>query len=431
MVEKNDYLIMLIGSSPMPNLISSFNRIKESGKIFMIYTKETENIAKQLKELIEEKNLEKSLNISVDLSYGKIYEEYNLEKVSESIKNILTKISLEYKNENLENKSIELNFTGGTKIMSSVSYKEFKEIFKKEKAYLTYLDSEEGEFVIYDISKNKTKKLPYSKENETINLTIDDIITMHFEAGGNELENEKFEDVKISKVNEYIFETLIENYDKKEDFIKFMEEIYKYNTEVKNGKICNKSRNKIDENVDIINKYIENSKLKIKNIDNYSKIISIYEEEFKGLKEKKRYELMIEDLNGRWLEKVLLKKLQKLKEEGYIDDVRISAKRIKRNTIFEIDLIVLKNESLYCFSVTTVDNYAEANMKLHEVNYRAKSIGGDGVKISFISFYDNGKELEEKIKNIWDDEESLNNKYLIITLENFNKIDELIKTWLK
>ena len=106
MVEKNDYLIMLIGSSPMPNLISSFNRIKESGKIFMIYTKETENIAKQLKELIEEKNLEKSLNISVDLSYGKIYEEYNLEKVSESIKNILTKIALEYKNENLENKSI-------------------------------------------------------------------------------------------------------------------------------------------------------------------------------------------------------------------------------------------------------------------------------------------------------------------------------------
>lgn len=425
MVEKNDYLIMLIGSSPMPNLISSFNRIKESGKIFMIYTKETENIAKQLKELIEEKNLEKSLNISVDLSYGKIYEEYNLEKVSESIKNILTKIALEYKNENLENKSIELNFTGGTKIMSSVSYKEFKEIFKKEKAYLTYLDSEEGEFVIYDISKNKTKKLPYSKENETINLTIDDIITMHFEAGGNELKNEKFKDVKISKVNEYIFETLIENYDKKEDFIKLMEEIYKFN-------LSNKRKaSKIKENINIINDYIENSNFKIKNIDNYSKIISIYEEEFKGLKEKEIYKLITEDLNGKWLEKVLLKKLHKLKEEGYIDDVRISEERKGKDTIFEIDLIVLKNESLYCFSVTTVDNYAEANMKLHEVNYRAKSIGGDGVKISFISFYDNGKELEEKIKNIWDDEESLNNKYLIITLENFNKIDELIKTWLK
>lgn len=425
MIEKNDYLIMLIGSSPMPNLISSFNRIKESGKIFMIYTKETENIAKQLKELIEEKNLEKSLNILVDLSYGKIYEEYNLEKVSESIKNILTKIALEYKNENLENKSIELNFTGGTKIMASVSYKEFKEIFKKEKAYLTYLDSEEGEFVIYDISKNKTKKLPYSKENETINLTIDDIITMHFEASGNELKNEQFKDIKISKVNEYIFETLIENYDKKEDFIKLMEEIYKFN-------LSNKRKaSKIKENINTINEYMENSNLKIKNIDNYSKIISIYEEEFKGLKEKELYKLMVEDINGKWLEKVLLKKLHKLKEEGYIDDVRISEERIKRNTIFEIDLIVLKNETLYCFSVTTVDNYAEANMKLHEVNYRAKSIGGDGVKISFISFYDNGKELEQRIKNIWDDEESLNNKYLIITLENFNKIDELIKTWLK
>lgn len=430
MVEKSDYLIMLIGSSPMPNLISAFTRIKENGKIFMIYTNETEKIAEQLKELIEKKAKEKSLNILVEL-YGRIYEEYNLEKVSENIKNILSKIAIEYKNENLEDKSIELNFTGGTKIMSSVSYKEFKEFFKKEKAYLTYLDSEESEFVIYDISKNKTKKLPYSKENETIDLSIDDIVKMHFEAGGNELKNEQFEKTKISKVNEYIFETLIENYDKKEEFIKLMEEIYKFNLENE------KKVNKIKENLNIINKYMENSNFKIKNIDNYSKIISIYEEEFQNLKEKERYKLMIRDLNGKWLEKVLLKKLHKLKEEGYIDDVRISEERKGKDkakgtdTIFEIDLIVLKNENLYCFSVTTVDNYSEANMKLHEVNYRAKSIGGDGVKISFISFYDNGKELEEKIKNIWDDEESLNNKYLIITLENFNKIDELIKEWLK
>ena len=426
MIEKNDYLVMLIGSSPMPNLISAFTRIKENGKIFMIYTNETEKIAKQLKELIEEKAKEKSLNILVELSYGRIYEEYNLEKVSQSIKNILNKIALEYKNENLEDKSIELNFTGGTKIMASVSYREFKEIFNnEEKAYLTYLDSEESEFVIYDISKNKTKKLPYSKENETIDLSIDDIITMHFEASGNELKNEQFKDIKISKVNEYIFETLIENYDKKEEFIKLMEEIYKFNLSNK------KKASKIKENINIINEYMENSSFKIKNIDNYSSFVNIYAEEFKGLKEKDLYKLIVEDINGKWLEKVLLKKLHKVKEEGYIDDVRISEERKGKDAIFEIDLIVLKNENLYCFSVTTVDNYSEANMKLHEVNYRAKSIGGDGVKISFISFYDNGKELEEKIKNIWDDEESLNNKYLIITLENFNKIDELIKEWLR
>ena len=247
MIEKNDYLVMLIGSSPMPNLISAFTRIKENGKIFMIYTNETEKIAKQLKELIEEKAKEKSLNILVELSYGRIYEEYNLEKVSQSIKNILNKIALEYKNENLEDKSIELNFTGGTKIMASVSYREFKEIFNnEEKAYLTYLDSEESEFVIYDISKNKTKKLPYSKENETIDLSIDDIITMHFEASGNELKNEQFKDIKISKVNEYIFETLIENYDKKEEFIKLMEEIYKFNLSNK------KKASKIKENINII-----------------------------------------------------------------------------------------------------------------------------------------------------------------------------------
>ena len=43
-MKKNDYLITLIGSNPMPNLISAYTRIKENSTIFMIYTKETKKI---------------------------------------------------------------------------------------------------------------------------------------------------------------------------------------------------------------------------------------------------------------------------------------------------------------------------------------------------------------------------------------------------
>jgi len=428
MIEKNDYLIMLIGSSPMPNLISAFTRIKENGKIFMIYTSETEKIAKQLEELIEKKSNDNFLNISVNLGYGKICEEYNLQKVSNYMENILKKIKSEYDNESLENKTIELNFTGGTKIMSSTAYRLFKEKFKKENAYLTYLDSEECEFIIYDIKKNKSKKMECSKKNETLDLNIGDIIDMHFEINENKFECERIKNSQISKVNEYIYDSLIENYDRKDEFIDLMEIIFSYNYK--------KNKNKIKDSISEINNKMENHSFKLNNINNYSKIISCYESEFGNLTENKLYEKIIEDTSGKWLEKIILKKLNNFKDEGYIDDVVISQKREnkkrkKDKEEFEVDIIILKNENLYCISVTTSNIYSEVNMKLHEIWYRGKSLGGDGVRLGIISFYDNKKALLEKIKNVWDEEKDIENKYLIITLENFIEMDELLRNWLK
>ena len=74
-----------------------------------------------------------------------------------------------------------------------------------------------------------------------------------------------------------------------------MEEIYKFNLSNK------KKASKIKENINIINEYMENSSFKIKNIDNYSSFVNIYAEEFKGLKEKDLYKLIVEDINGKWL----------------------------------------------------------------------------------------------------------------------------------
>ncbi|MDY2729767.1 MAG: hypothetical protein SOV35_06855, partial [Clostridium sp.] len=137
-MKKNDYLITLIGSNPMPNLISAYTRIKENSTIFMIYTKETRKIAEQLKYLIEEKSKESNLNVSVNLNYGQIYSEYDIQEVNKELTVILNNIKEKYLLDSEKDKSIEFNFTAGTKIMSSVGYTLFKKIFKDENSFLSY-----------------------------------------------------------------------------------------------------------------------------------------------------------------------------------------------------------------------------------------------------------------------------------------------------
>lgn len=410
-MKKNDYLITLIGSNPMPNLISAYTRIKENSTIFMIYTKETKKIAEQLKFLIEERSKESNLNVSVKLDYGQIYSEYDIQEVNKELTVILNNIKEKYLLDSEKDKSIEFNFTAGTKIMSSVGYTLFKKIFKDENSFLSYLDGEESKVRVYDVKNEKDYSINYCDLDETIKLTIDDIIQSHFYTSGgkNEFKHEKYEDANISEVNEYIYKSFIENYDNRDEFIKLMEQMNKI-----------KDKKYIKNNIDVINKQLESSIIKINNFNNFSQIIDKYKSEFPELAEKKIYKLICEDLRGKWLEKVLFNRLQKYKNDKYIDDVVLSE---ARDNGFEIDLLILKNKQLYCISVTTDDSYIDVDMKLHEIKYRAKSIGGEEVKIGLISFYESNDKLRSRLKNVWD-KDSLKSKYLVIALDNFLDLEK-------
>lgn len=408
---KNDYLITLIGSNPMPNLISAYTRIKENSTIFMIYTKETRKIAEQLKFLIEERSKESNLNVSVNLNYGQIYSEYDIQEVNKELTVILNNIKEKYLLDSEKDKSIEFNFTAGTKIMSSVGYTLFKKIFKDENSFLSYLDGEESKVRVYDVKNEKDYSINYCDLNETIKLTIDDIIQAHFYTFGskNEFKHINYENANISEVNEYIYKALIDNYDNRDEFIKLMEQMHKI-----------EDKKYIKNNIDVINKQLESSIIKINNFNNFSQIIDKYKSEFPEIKNKDIYKLICGDIKGKWLENVLFNRLQKYKNDNYIDDVVLSQ---KKGRDFEIDLLVLKNEQLYCISVTTDDSYENVDMKLHEIKYRAKSIGGEEVKIGLISFYKSSNELISRLENVWN-KDYLKNKYLVIALDNFLDLEK-------
>lgn len=423
---KCDVLINLIGSSPMPNLISSFTRIKENSTIFMIYTKETEKIARNLKRIIEEKVKNKDFNINVNLEYGLIVEEYNLISVKNQMKTILNNIKCEYIKIDNKDKSIELNFTGGTKIMSSVCYNVFQEIYKDQNAYLSYFDGEESKTVIYNFIDNKTEYIDYSRDNETINMDIIDILDCHYDSALGSFKID--EEPKISQVNGYIYESLLKYYkeNKRKEFIDMLEELYK----AKNNGI-KKPKKYIKDNLESLNNLLENSSCKIYNIKNFSELINIYRQEFPDIKDKELYKKILAEVGGKWLENVLFQKLCKMRDDGIIDDVVLSTSKLgknnedqkKSNDDFEIDIIALKNERLYCISVTTGDYYESVNMKLEEIKYRAKLIGGERVKIGLVSFYENSEELRKKLIEVWDDENSRKN-YLVIGMDNFLDLDE-------
>ena len=63
MVEKSDYLFLILGTNPMPNLIAISNRVKENGKVFFIVTDSkngsfsSKSIGESIKKILKDKKI--------------------------------------------------------------------------------------------------------------------------------------------------------------------------------------------------------------------------------------------------------------------------------------------------------------------------------------------------------------------------------------
>lgn len=414
---KSDILIMIIGTSPMPNLIGVCTRIKNNGKVIMIHTNETKIIANNLEKLIEKKNRDKDTEINTRLEAMEFYDDPA--KVYEELSRALNNVFQEFNLLNNPDKVIELNFTGGTKVMSSIAYSIFKSKFenKNENALLTYLDGEKSQINILNLKNHKECIISYSKSHETLPITIDDIVSLHFE-----LDNTfpyKKEEPEIDPINEKIYGKVIENLENRQEYIHFLNSIYEEVSDNKNKEW--------DVNLDTI---LRNSRIKLEGYSDFKSLLASYEDTYPDLKKKKINKTIRWDLAGGWLENILFKILLGWKEKDLIDDVVNSLERkknIDNHVKFEVDLIVLKNHQLYCISVTTIENYDEAKFKLYEIKARAKSLGGVEAKVAFISFCENSKELKMHYKNIWEDDLR---ETLIISWDEFNNIEGLLEKWI-
>lgn len=408
--KKADFLITLVGTSAMPNLIGIVARINQCGKVFLIHTCETKDISNSLEDFIKQKNetdIKKKLHVK-----SESFELGDHDNPQEVYKDLLPKfkaIFREIENSGIDKPVIELNYTGGTKVISSLSCKVFKEVFENfdGSLYFTYLDGEKGEIHIFKSSLNTESIVDYSSESGTISITVGDVVAVHMKSFLNYKGSS--DNFKQSKFSRDMYDFIVNNLDKSNEIISYLEGLFNGLTVIK----------KATQITDFLNAFSDKNKL-LYGYDNSNDFLeAFYTKSIKKVSEK---------LRGKWFEEVIHQILIELKRENVIDNFANNLSSTKSiNTNFESDFIAMKNYKLYYFSVSTVDTEELTKLKLYEAKQRVKIISGTESAVAAITFVEDKNEILKGYMDIWQEKPK---NVLITTWGELPGLKEIIRNWI-
>lgn len=416
-------LYLIIGRNPLPNLIAASTRVKVNGKITCIITggeDGTESIYTNLKKVIEEKNKGINLNyVTVSTSDWDNDQKRLREEFEKSIN---------------DREVFELNFTGGTKVMSSSACYIFKEVCEEKGAdgILSYIDGEKE--MIFNESTLKSKwnykHEDLKKLDETFHITLNDIVNVHM--GNEHIEyNEKpYDELLGEKIFNYFVDC---DSDKWRKGIDFLEQFYFDDYKKLVEKVEHKNDDKRDsKTIEIINKMKENGTAFDKKLNIFEDVSDIDDLAIKNKKINFRF---IEAIRGKWFEDYIFKIMLELKSENVIEDVANSFQLFKKNkngnkgdTHFEVDLVAYRKYRLFSISITSQEKECDAKKKLYEIKLRGKQLGGEENKIVFISLCPESQPLVDECRNVWDGDELKN--ILIIGVDKFKNIKNELKDFI-
>ena len=403
--KRADILFLVMGGNPFPNLISSATRVKNGGRIICICSEKTENALYE--------NFKRTVQGHLDVCFDKITINNTGSKKYFNRDIIKERIAGKLKNELSSNPSIgllELNYTGGTKLMSTTSYEVIKNYdYSRLKAdptiNLTYIDLEK-EVMYCEFKEKRQENYKFCCETlcklkPTFELNIKDVISIYVENYNISTKGEPENSELSKRLGSLWCNIEKELYD---DRIELFRKLYYFGKE--------KSLEEIDKLF-----------LEKKLFPDYTGIDSL------GFKGKNRLFKYFE--KTKWLEDYVLMILLELEEEGVIEDVQanIEKKLDKSTPEFEVDLAAYRKYKLYAISVTSMEKPEEAKGKLYEIKQRAKNLAGDEAGICFISLCWETDELEREYRNIWD-RESLKNS-LILGAQDFHLLKDKLREWLK
>lgn len=380
-------LVLLVGTNPLPNFVVAeyfLNKNKNIEKIWLIHSEENKNyfqagtleFAENLEKIITDRWENKHKNLRFPLEKISLSDVSNASKITDNIDNMITKLK--------ENKSFHLNYTGGTKSMSTHSYWNLDRIGDDVEKSFSYLDGRNFRLVLDYPDKEIADDL-----REEVNIKFEELIELH----GFERKNEDGTNLLANTLK--IFTDLIESdrldkfYEKNGGYDRKLFENNKGELAEKEGHLKN-NKEKIDE-------FTPN--------ETFQNIINSMPEEYRmfdhngnykwGLNNKefeKTYYKTLSYIDGGWLEDYIAKIL----EDEFCDKKGITFNNnweIKKpdwpdKAYFELDVIMVNGYQLTGISCTTAKKKSLCKSKGFEIIHRTKQIGGDEAKAVLIAFMD-------------------------------------------
>ncbi len=174
-----DNLFLLVGENPLPNYVAARLLLKKGGTPYLVYTTDTEKQADRLQTILSNESMGLNSAQRVPL------EEYDADAyhIQKRIRDRL---------ETIENGTIGLNYTGGTKAMAVHAY---RAVFSKESPEIvfSYLDPRRLEMCI---DREHQERVSIKVQPETLPVQLQDIFQIH----GLELTNEPAREAKLPEL---------------------------------------------------------------------------------------------------------------------------------------------------------------------------------------------------------------------------------------
>lgn len=400
-----DIMYLIMGTNPFPNIISAITRLKKGGKIICIGTQQSlDRPYKRFKNLLHEKGLTYDIE-NIPLTY-----KYSMRSIIKKLgENITDKLKT---NGNIG--LVEVNFNGGSKVMSSSVYDIFKNLNNNGvfDLNLEYIDPEKGtmycEYRSKDEKDYKYDSVKLSELTGYCSLTVEDIISTY-------LDKSRLKCVKcqpsMTELSNKLGQLLVtikdkNNYNK---IISFYNSLYAIT--------------------------FEKDKLSQKDIENFNQLFkeSAFFDDFTDLNSfgfKKNKDILNYFKKTVWLEEYILNILIELKKESIIDDAiaNVDKKYDENNKDeFEVDLVAYRRYKLFAISVTSSQDVELAKGKLYEIKQRAKYLAGDEAGVCVINLCWDADPIIHEYENIWDDNSIKNT--LILSARDFPYLKDKLKKW--
>ncbi len=351
---------ILVGTSPLPCYISAIflNHYHSGDKItlYLVYTDKKSEIGQQSTKSVAiriKEELELNHNFNGTIKTIGIEDANKPGKIEECFNRVL----------NGNSDEIHLNFTGGTKTMSTFAYNYFKK-YHNEISSFSYLDSRLHKMIVYN---SYNQPLPSDDDSLNGDLRRDKRFEIDLKSIGRLHGAEVSSDKKIESNNEEVLERIIQLFTKGytkigKNLRDLLKELYPDEKTVLGGY-----------------RFIEDEDVgAVKGIRGH-----FIDNENKNLRKTKK-EKLLKLIEGDWFEYYFYRKLVQFLDTDESIQVYFDVKRI--GVEFQIDVIAIYGYQLCGISLTTASKIGICKQKAFEVVHRARQLGGEETKVILATF---------------------------------------------
>ncbi|SHM92179.1 protein of unknown function [Caldanaerovirga acetigignens] len=368
------HLILLVGSNPLPNAVAGKLLVEAEGIITLVHSSDSFSVAQRLKEWLEREHQKK------DIVKLKEVKESEPSSICQGVRKCL---------EEVQGRSIGLNYTGGTKMMSVQAYRAVEQ-WAKDKGItpvFSYLDARALQMVFEPTDGYLSERRIYV--GREVMLSLEDFLALHGWRLRSEPNNKPVL-YDTAQALAIFCSRDADSYEKWNSWIK--EELL---SKCKRPTNLNKWKSKT-ELMQITLSCKEEMKGIFKSLlDDQGKDLPLTHSAFKD--DPIRF---CSWLHGIWLEHYVLGILNKLKEDLQLGEV---AQNVETEDVkFEVDVVAICGYQLFAFSCSTSNDRKILKQKLFEAYVRAQQLGGDEARVALICCAEDPAGLEQEIRRDFD-----------------------------